>query len=278
MGTALFESSGTFKPGDYGLSPGDLIHVIAVGGGGGGAVSSDYAGSAGKASSFGRYLTATGGDGGSNSQTPSTNAKQAHGSCCMYGNSLYLPNGSGFTSVYFSCGGWGADGYIPGKLMGCNASTDSLQILFTKSSTYYSSAFGTNNLFYTAYAGRSVPIVANRYDSTSWYNGIVAEYSPQVGLRAGNAGIAYTYGYTFAGVGGIGYGAGGGSNPYNYSNDGFGGNAGEIAQRDLVISAADLSGIAVTVGKGGSGANSSDSSNLYKRGGGGNRGCVHIFW
>lgn len=34
MGMVLFTESGSFKPSDYGLSAGDAIQVIAVGGGG----------------------------------------------------------------------------------------------------------------------------------------------------------------------------------------------------------------------------------------------------
>ena len=32
MGMALFESSGTFVPSDYGLTTGDTIQIVAVGG------------------------------------------------------------------------------------------------------------------------------------------------------------------------------------------------------------------------------------------------------
>lgn len=77
MGFALFDQSSTFNPLDYGLSPGDNIAVIAVGGGGGGGVgtirayysSANYyrghlPGGTGGASSFGAYVTALGGAGG----------------------------------------------------------------------------------------------------------------------------------------------------------------------------------------------------------------------
>lgn len=37
MGYGLFTSSGTFKPADYGLAPGDTIQIAAIGGGAGGA-------------------------------------------------------------------------------------------------------------------------------------------------------------------------------------------------------------------------------------------------
>lgn len=77
MGFALFDQSSTFNPLDYGLSPGDNIAVIAVGGGGGGGVgivrgtysNTNYyrghlLGGTGGASSFGTYVTALGGAGG----------------------------------------------------------------------------------------------------------------------------------------------------------------------------------------------------------------------
>lgn len=77
MGFALFDQSSAFNPLDYGLSPGDNIAVIAVGGGGGGGVgimrgsdgNTNYyrghlLGGTGGASSFGTYVTALGGAGG----------------------------------------------------------------------------------------------------------------------------------------------------------------------------------------------------------------------
>ena len=36
MGMQIFEQSGTFRPADWGLKAGDIVQVIAVGGGGGG--------------------------------------------------------------------------------------------------------------------------------------------------------------------------------------------------------------------------------------------------
>ena len=34
MGFTIFTSSGTFNPASYGLKVGDMIHIIAIGGGG----------------------------------------------------------------------------------------------------------------------------------------------------------------------------------------------------------------------------------------------------
>ena len=66
MGFALFESSGTFNPANYGLVVGDTIQVVAVGGGKGGS-GSDYndgetLGSNGGTSSFGSFVSAPGGN------------------------------------------------------------------------------------------------------------------------------------------------------------------------------------------------------------------------
>lgn len=64
MGFALFESSGTFNPANYGLVIGDMIQVVAVGGGKGGQGVSNNGhvdgGANGLASSFGSYVTAAG--------------------------------------------------------------------------------------------------------------------------------------------------------------------------------------------------------------------------
>ena len=54
MGMLLFDKSGTFVPSDYGLTAGDMLHIVAVGGGG-------SAGAAGGATSFGNLLTVAGG-------------------------------------------------------------------------------------------------------------------------------------------------------------------------------------------------------------------------
>ena len=70
MGFQLFESSGTFKPTDWGLKVGDVITVICVGGGASGGHCSGTAGSItataganGGTTSFGSYCTAVGGTG-----------------------------------------------------------------------------------------------------------------------------------------------------------------------------------------------------------------------
>ena len=67
MGFALFESSGTFNPANYGLVVGDTIQVVAVGGGRGGNGSEydssvEVQGSNGGASSFGSFASAPGGN------------------------------------------------------------------------------------------------------------------------------------------------------------------------------------------------------------------------
>ena len=54
MGMLLFDKSGTFVPSTYGLTAGDMLHIVAIGGGG-------SAGAAGGATSFGNLLTVAGG-------------------------------------------------------------------------------------------------------------------------------------------------------------------------------------------------------------------------
>lgn len=48
MGVVLFDKSGTFKPSEYGLKPGDTIEITCVGGGGGGQMVNGAGGDAGK--------------------------------------------------------------------------------------------------------------------------------------------------------------------------------------------------------------------------------------
>lgn len=86
MGFALFESSGTFNPANYGLVVGDTIQVVAVGGGRGGN-GSDYDtgevhGSNGGTSSFGSFVSAPGGNAvASTGVTPPLSGGDASG--CM---------------------------------------------------------------------------------------------------------------------------------------------------------------------------------------------------
>ena len=86
MGFALFESSGTFNPANYGLVVGDTIQVVAVGGGRGGN-GSDYndgetLGSNGGTSSFGSFVSAPGGNAAVTvaGATPPLSGSEANGS------------------------------------------------------------------------------------------------------------------------------------------------------------------------------------------------------
>ena len=64
MGMVLFNKSGTFNPSDYGLSVGDQIQIVCVGGGGGGGISYydtstwiGHTGNSGSSGAAGTYCT-----------------------------------------------------------------------------------------------------------------------------------------------------------------------------------------------------------------------------
>jgi hypothetical protein len=79
MGFQLFETSGTFNPADWGLKTGDMLYIVAIGGGGGGVGAYGNA-SAGSASSFGSIVTAAGGNAASNYSSQTQPTAQS-GSC-----------------------------------------------------------------------------------------------------------------------------------------------------------------------------------------------------
>lgn len=121
MGMAIFTKSGLFDPASRGLSVGDTVDVIVVGGGQGGvSANSGYAGNGGS-SSFGTEVTARGGgvatsgwakNGGGFTFPAFGNDTGAsiENSQRMYGS------GAGYSAAYraekFHCGaaGWGAAG------------------------------------------------------------------------------------------------------------------------------------------------------------------------
>lgn len=280
MGMILFETSGTFVPGDYGLSVGDTIIVNAIGGGGGGsAYKNRAAGYSGSASSFGSIVTAPGGAGGPTTNIPNNSATQCNGSQSKYSTSLYFPNGSGFSQMYTICGGFGADGYIPGVQMPAHG-LDGLAIVCDLKNMYggyYNNPFSNNTTAYTTYRGREIIIACGNGPTGSYDVTIPAQKNAQTVPRGGRGGLIDAYGTSLVGMGGIGYGAGGGASPWgNGTGFGCGGNAGTLKSAHHVITSADIAGIAVTVGDGGSGGvhNSGDSY----CGGGGARGCVAVFW
>lgn len=274
MGFTIFESSGTFNPSTYGLTPGDVLHIIAVGGGAGGcgAANNYTPGTNGGASSFGSVLTAAGGLAPSNSApvTPQTGSfRGAQGIAgrigILYGANIDI---SSNVSVF---GGCGADGWIPGVCMGRSGFSS---MIFAHSQYIGSSSVGvlsqdklghTSNFLFTG----------------SGYSGPLMSATPSGTQQAGSGGIYVDYGsgetkiLAISGAGGIGYGAGGGGGCCSYYaagayvNAGAGGNSGVIAQKDYVLTS--TASVSVTVGLGGAGGSG-------YAGGAGANGCVAIFW
>lgn len=251
MGFVIFESSGTFTPGNYGLTYGDVITVVAVGGGGSSTV-------AGGASSFGSLLTAPGGlaagagdyggDGGWCFGSPYSFSRSGN---ITEAGSYPLSCGLSYQNVVPYFGGVGEYG------------------TFTSSASYTantSSATGTAGSFQGIGAG----------GATATTNGNLS---------------ASTTAIVNAGGGGAGYGAGGGggyacSNYRGTTHSALklGGGAGQLKQNSFVVGKDLTSSIAVTVGAGGAAnvykvTNSSNSAYYAQiTPGAGAAGCVAIFW
>ena len=292
MGFLLFNRSGTFKPTDYGLNPGDVVHVIVVGGGGGGTASSysqAYGGNGG-ASSFGSYLTALGGYGARYGGTSSSPWRGTPTEYMTRGRMVV--NASNCVTT----GGTGGGGWYPGmkRMHGSIQTNPQLAI----SGTQYNCVHLT------------VPLEAPRHTGgapgTYWYNSsnnyfsflpkpvqneywntyitswsliqILAQVEPMLPVAAG-CGL-YNYNYQYDGTpytrnvtardysqgnGGLGYGAGGGSaNPTTYTAGGCGG---ELREGHIVLTSAE--DIVITVGGGGAGGCFYTSGNYYPGGDGG---------
>lgn len=306
MGYAFFDKSGNFNPLDYGLSVGDVINVICVGGGGGGAsgyVSTSYGknGGTGGTTSFGSHCTALGGSGGVANTTQATQGQ-------------YL-GGHGHSGGYAA--GGGAGGYIPGApdwggngQDGMYASVNAAIAVGVPGGTA-----GVGGAYNASSGGSLLSGSLTRFLS-GWSPNGAARWDGNPGGFFG-AGSGYHYQtYSAAGGGGTGYGAGGGAGSYNNTVSQattFGGNSGQVRRASIVL--ATTSSIAVTVGGGGSGAGYSSAGNngsggsagaspgtgggaggyggvpgssgsasldayndYFCAGGGGAGGCVEVFW
>ena len=273
MGFTIFESSGTFNPVDYGLVPGDLLHLVVVGGGGGGCGAANLfiPGKAGGASSFGNILTAAGGLSPTDSNFVSPTTGSCRGASGVYGSYGGLQSAN---ITFF--GGNGADGWVPGVWKGRHGNHSNMEVSYKYTGTGTKSSISQ----FCFSEGKVVNFV--------YFEGLVSAIpsSPQL---AGSGGIyvdirqttadssSYTIVAGAGGAGGIGYGAGGGggcafydeSLSTRYINLGAGGNSGVIAQKDYVLTSTNA--IAVTVGTGGAGGSG-------YAGGAGANGCVAIFW
>lgn len=243
MGYVLFTSSGTFKPANYGLAPGDTIQITAIGGGAGGAgeTAGGY-GSAGRASSFGSILTAPGG-----TACTDGNTSGALSEGMLPGtNKAITYELSGRDRETFGVGGQGGPGWMPGEAreyfeLFCQLIYNSSGAI-TRGVTLWQKAAPSLK----QRAASVVPFGASSYDQ-AYDDG---------------------YYYYYQGVGGRGYGAGGGG-----VAGGIGGNSGALRHASYKLP--NTNNIAVTVGNGGTGGYWRRTENYA---GGGARGCVAVFW
>lgn len=254
MGFALFTASGTFKPSDYGLVPGDVLSVVVVGGGGGGCGYDDDVeygapGTAGGASSFGSYITAAGGGSGN-----------------KVGQSL-----GGYGDNEYKAGGGGAGGWYPGEQMvNCPGFRGFLRGISPAELMMSPSNGGCGG--FCRPASTDADIVPTY--GTSGGGGGAAEPGSLAGVGgAGGTGLISdnaTQSDNYAsGGGGAGYGAGGGGGGRKrYYYAGSGGNSGIVTQK--MVTLPSMSAIPVTVGAGGAGNAGG--------GGAGAPGCVAVFW
>lgn len=265
MGMLLFDKSGTFVPSDYGLSVGDMIHVVAIGGGG-------SAGAAGGATSFGNLLTVAGGaaagsggyggEGGWHPALPVT-------LCSAPPNDV--PMG---TAMYSNAGGCGCSK----TLLSGSGSSLNTQTIYAPFAPLYG---GAGYSSYASTGDSSRNITFNGTSQNGYFNG-----------GKGCNGKAITGGSDsdlslYLGGGGSGYGAGGGGG-YASANDNSyytaagknGGAHGVFNWLDYVLTAGSPTSFAITVGAGGvSGkVRSENEINIYYNYGAGASGCVAIYW
>lgn len=274
MGFALFEGSGTFNPAAYGLSVGDTLNIICVGGGGsGGTAQSNKAaanGTTGGTSSFGSYISALGGSGGLGTP-PSTISKQGFPTQGQYlgGCGMNVSSGN-----YGSVAGGGAGGWHPsfpglgGHGIDARAHYETLGD-FANRETF---AGAPSKIYIRKADGEYEEVVAPATKYTGCYpaSNLSGEQMRSMFNGAYSGRSAQSQ---WCGCGGAGYGAGGGGavSQYNYAS--CGGNSGEVKYHSLILTS--TSAIAVTVGTGGVAPNGDGNSCV---GGRGADGCVCVFW
>lgn len=299
MGFALFTASTTFNPINFGLSPGDQLQVICVGGGGGGGAwgytadgasdTSAIHGGTGGTSSFGSYVSALG------------------GMCRSLGTQGQFMGQAPTSTSYTGFGGGGAGGWIPGTQWWGGDGEDLAPIapetgtVYTYTPLYslagytpfvLSSEFSCilNNLYPTLQLRRLPSVTHSRiYSNQERYAFTVMDAQQLGGGRgtsiastssSGSAGLSTLEYALFHGVSGAGYGAGGAGasgfrscstsssySRYAWGGAGYGGNSGEVRYASVILSS--TSAIPISVGGGGSGARScngtynSSSSTYY---------------
>ena len=264
MGMLLFDKSGTFVPSDYGLYVGDMIHVVAIGGGG-------SAGAAGGATSFGNLLTVAGGaaagsdgyggEGGWHPALPVT-------LCSAPPNDV--PMG---TAMYCNAGGCGCSKIL---LSGSGSSLNTQTIYAPFAPLYGGAGYSSS-----ASSSSDQPVTLNGISQNGYFNG-----------GKGCNGMAHTEGLKSTlslhlGGGGSGYGAGGGGGYATVGNKSSstaasknGGAHGVFNWLDYVLTAGSSASFAITVGAGGASGKVSSSgySDIYYNYGAGASGCVAIYW
>ena len=264
MGMLLFDKSGTFAPSTYGLTVGDMLHIVAIGGGG-------SAGAAGGATSFGNLLSVAGGtaagsfgyggEGGWHPALPVT-------LCGAPPNDV--PMG---TVMYSNAGGCGCSKTL---LSGDSTALGTITI-FDSFAPLYGGAGYFNE---TKTTGRGISL--SGASQNGYFNGGKGCNGRAYARDSGNFLSLYL------GGGGSGYGAGGGGG-YADSQDADygtvprknGGAHGAFNWLDYVLTASSPSSFAITVGAGGAAgkvtsAEAADS--VYYNYGAGASGCVAIYW
>ena len=262
MGMLLFDKSGTFVPSTYGLTAGDMLHIVAVGGGG-------SAGAAGGATSFGNLLTVAGGaaagsfgyggEGGWHPALPVT-------LCGAPPNDVPLG-----TVVYSNAGGCRSSKIL---LSGSTAS-DTITIFGPFAPLYGGAGYGDALTTDTKRSGLSGASQDGYFNGGKGCNGktFAGETDKDISLDLGG--------------GGSGYGAGGGGGyatvddrSYSTAASKNGGAHGEFNWLDYVLTASSPSSFAITIGAGGAAGkvSSSDDTKIYYNYGAGASGCVAIYW
>ena len=222
MGMQIFETSGSFDPTIWGLSVGDVVQTVVVGGGASGLHKTNSSGqnlsNPGSASSFGSYVSAAGGS----SDHTAPNGMGAGGS------------GIGGNTNSKGCGAGGAGGYIPGiPVYGGNGGN------------------ATSGAYFSAILPSGLGGIGGVNTDSETINGSVLA-TPYGNFRfggIGNKGATGGEGSNFDPAGGNGYGAGGAGYGIGINRYGHGGNSGAIAFGTVVLTS--TSPIAVTVGSGG---------------------------
>lgn len=262
MGMLLFDKSGTFVPSTYGLTVGDMIHVVAIGGGG-------SAGAAGGATSFGNLLTVAGGaaagsfgyggEGGWHPALPVT-------LCGAPPNDV--PMG---TAMYSNAGGCRSSKIL---LSGSTAS-GTITIFGPFVPLYGGAGYGAALTTDTKRSGLSGASQDGYFNGGKGCNGKTFADEPDKDISLDLGG------------GGSGYGAGGGGGRayskqvvYGEASGKNGGAHGVFNWLDYVLTASSPFSFAITIGAGGASGTVSGASadRVYYNYGAGASGCVAIYW